>query len=360
MAGNTAVFGEVGNFVLLEIGGSGHLRQNCVVAFRVGVVGKKGLTLADAAGEEGVFLHGEGIAGKMLDGKGKGDLQVVAPHFSGAEGNVVNQVDGDVLEIDFGGGFNGATGFFGAVTAVQQVKNAIVEGLDTNTQSVDSQCFQCEKVISGKLFWVGFQCKLHIVVEGVESVELVDDSFQFAGGTQRRGAATEVKRVDVAAGQKVLPEFNFFDKGVPIGRFQPVGCDGVKGTIDALLFAKGNMNVDACHNSISRRKNSLFFVWSATIFLILLRLISQKIIMKYQYQTQGTCSRYIEFEIDENGLLHHVVFYGGCNGNLQGISKLVEGMKVEEVIAKLEGISCSGGPTSCPDQLANALKQLKP
>ena len=80
--------------------------------------------------------------------------------------------------------------------------------------------------------------------------------------------------------------------------------------------------------------------------------------MKYQYQTNGTCSRFIEFEV-ENGVLRNVVFYGGCNGNLQGIAKLVEGMKVKEVIAKLKGISCSGGPTSCPDQLATALEKVK-
>lgn len=80
--------------------------------------------------------------------------------------------------------------------------------------------------------------------------------------------------------------------------------------------------------------------------------------MKYQYQTQGTCSRFIEFEVVD-GLVRNVVFFGGCNGNLQGIGKLVEGMKVEEVIAKLKGISCSGGPTSCPDQLATALEKVK-
>lgn len=79
--------------------------------------------------------------------------------------------------------------------------------------------------------------------------------------------------------------------------------------------------------------------------------------MKYQYQTEGTCSRFIEFEIADDNTLHHVVFYGGCSGNLQGISKLVEGMSVDEVIGKLKGISCSGGPTSCPDQLAIALTE---
>lgn len=81
--------------------------------------------------------------------------------------------------------------------------------------------------------------------------------------------------------------------------------------------------------------------------------------MKYQYQTQGTCSKYIEFEIGEDKILHNVVFYGGCNGNLQGIGRLVEGMPVNEVIAKLDGIRCAGGPTSCPDQLANALKEIQ-
>lgn len=80
--------------------------------------------------------------------------------------------------------------------------------------------------------------------------------------------------------------------------------------------------------------------------------------MKYQYQTQGTCSKYIEFEVGEDLILHDVVFYGGCNGNLQGIAKLVEGQSVTDVIAKLDGIRCSGGPTSCPDQLANALKEV--
>ena len=73
------------------------------------------------------------------------------------------------------------------------------------------------------------------------------------------------------------------------------------------------------------------------------------------YETSGTCSRAISFEI-RDGKVHDVVFYGGCNGNLQGIGILVEGMDAEECIRKLGGISCSGGPTSCPDQLANALR----
>lgn len=78
--------------------------------------------------------------------------------------------------------------------------------------------------------------------------------------------------------------------------------------------------------------------------------------MQYTYKTNGTCSREIIFEIEE-GKVHNLYFIGGCNGNLQGIGKLVEGMNVEEVIARVEGISCGGRPTSCPDQLAQALKE---
>ena len=77
--------------------------------------------------------------------------------------------------------------------------------------------------------------------------------------------------------------------------------------------------------------------------------------MQYSYKTSGTCSREIVFEI-EDGKVRNLYFIGGCNGNLQGIGKLVEGMNVDEVIAKVEGISCGGRPTSCPDQLAQALK----
>lgn len=80
--------------------------------------------------------------------------------------------------------------------------------------------------------------------------------------------------------------------------------------------------------------------------------------MQYEYKTKGTCSQRILFEIEDNKLTN-VEFIGGCNGNLQGISKLVEGMDVDEVIARIEGIHCGMKPTSCPDQLATALKQAK-
>lgn len=78
--------------------------------------------------------------------------------------------------------------------------------------------------------------------------------------------------------------------------------------------------------------------------------------MQYEYKTKGTCSQRILFEIDE-GKVKNVQFLGGCSGNLQGISKLVEGMNVNEVIDRITGIRCGMKPTSCPDQLAKALKE---
>ncbi len=77
--------------------------------------------------------------------------------------------------------------------------------------------------------------------------------------------------------------------------------------------------------------------------------------MRYTYQTQGTCSQEIEFEL-EDGIIKSLTFYGGCHGNTQGISSLVIGMKAEDVIKKLEGIRCGYKSTSCPDQLSQALK----
>ena len=77
--------------------------------------------------------------------------------------------------------------------------------------------------------------------------------------------------------------------------------------------------------------------------------------MQFEYRTKGTCSQRIIFEIEDN-ILKNVQFLGGCNGNLKGISSLVEGMDIDEVIAKVEGIQCGFKATSCPDQLAKALK----
>ena len=76
-----------------------------------------------------------------------------------------------------------------------------------------------------------------------------------------------------------------------------------------------------------------------------------------KYKTKGTCSTQIDLEV-ENGIIKNVAFTGGCNGNLHGVSKLVEGMKAEDAIAKLKGIRCGYKNTSCPDQLATALEQI--
>ena len=78
---------------------------------------------------------------------------------------------------------------------------------------------------------------------------------------------------------------------------------------------------------------------------------------EYSYKTSGTCSREIHFELDDENKLRNVGFVGGCNGNLQGISSLVKGMKVEDAIERLSGIKCGSKATSCPDQLAKALRE---
>ena len=80
--------------------------------------------------------------------------------------------------------------------------------------------------------------------------------------------------------------------------------------------------------------------------------------MNIRYQTKGVCSTSIDIEV-EDGVIKFVEFFGGCNGNLQGISALVEGMKVDDAISRLKGIRCGFKTTSCPDQLARALEQIK-
>jgi len=79
--------------------------------------------------------------------------------------------------------------------------------------------------------------------------------------------------------------------------------------------------------------------------------------MKSTFKPKGTCSREITLEV-EDGIIKSVEFLGGCQGNLTGMSKLVAGMKVSDAIERLEGITCGTKPTSCPDQLATALKAM--
>ncbi len=77
--------------------------------------------------------------------------------------------------------------------------------------------------------------------------------------------------------------------------------------------------------------------------------------MKFSYQPRGVCSRRMEFEV-EDGKVVSIEVIGGCDGNLKGIASLLRGMPVQEVIDRLEGIRCGGKPSSCPDQIARALK----
>lgn len=80
--------------------------------------------------------------------------------------------------------------------------------------------------------------------------------------------------------------------------------------------------------------------------------------MTYTYKTKGTCASAIEIEINDNGIIENARFIGGCNGNTKGISALVKGMKAQDVIERLSGIRCGFKPTSCPDQLATALRKM--
>lgn len=81
--------------------------------------------------------------------------------------------------------------------------------------------------------------------------------------------------------------------------------------------------------------------------------------MTHIYETKGTCSKAIQIDLnEETGVINSVQFIGGCPGNTQGIGALVAGQKAKDVIERLSGIRCGAKPTSCPDQLAQALKQL--
>ncbi len=79
--------------------------------------------------------------------------------------------------------------------------------------------------------------------------------------------------------------------------------------------------------------------------------------MTYKYKTKGTCSMWIDLELNGD-VIESVRFHGGCDGNLKGIASMVKGMKAQDVISRLEGIRCGFKPTSCPDQLAKALKEI--
>lgn len=77
----------------------------------------------------------------------------------------------------------------------------------------------------------------------------------------------------------------------------------------------------------------------------------------FTYQTRGVCSRAIDISLDDDGIIREVVYHGGCSGNTQGVAALVAGMTAEEAIRRLSGIRCGLKSTSCPDQLATALRE---
>lgn len=78
----------------------------------------------------------------------------------------------------------------------------------------------------------------------------------------------------------------------------------------------------------------------------------------YTYSPKGVCSMKITFDVDENDIVSNIKFTGGCNGNTQGVASLANGRKKDELISLLSGIKCGFRPTSCPDQLAEALKEI--
>ncbi len=81
--------------------------------------------------------------------------------------------------------------------------------------------------------------------------------------------------------------------------------------------------------------------------------------MEYRYKPNGVCSVEMIFDIDENDIVKDLKVIGGCNGNLKGISSLISGMKIDDIIVKLSDIKCGYKDTSCPDQIAKALKEYK-
>lgn len=91
--------------------------------------------------------------------------------------------------------------------------------------------------------------------------------------------------------------------------------------------------------------------------MALLSSVTNKLTKKMVYMTTGTCAQAIDLDV-QDGIVKHLQFYGGCNGNTQGVCRLAEGMPVEEIIKRLKGIRCGNKPTSCPDQLATALEQM--
>ena len=110
-----------------------------------------------------------------------------------------------------------------------------------------------------------------------------------------------------------------------------------------------------CHVVIFAKKNRVKVCDNRKKFCIFATMKTKHV----QYQTHGTCSQLIDVTADENNIIQQVYFLGGCSGNLQGISQLVRGQHIDDVIKRLDGVRCGIKNTSCPDQLCRALEQLK-
>lgn len=112
-----------------------------------------------------------------------------------------------------------------------------------------------------------------------------------------------------------------------------------------------NINIFKKHTALEKNAVSWYIFYSRYS-------LKEVFNMKFTYRPKGTCSQFMELEVENNTLVSLEVL-GGCSGNLQGISKLVQGMDIDEVIDRLEGIRCGFKATSCPDQLAQALRKYK-
>lgn len=111
-------------------------------------------------------------------------------------------------------------------------------------------------------------------------------------------------------------------------------------------------------SSVYPLANTLVFCYTLSLVAKTIRNLRKVWVHTMKYQTKGVCSSSIDIEV-EGDVIKFVEFFGGCNGNLKGIASLVAGMKVDDAIAKLKGIRCGFKTTSCPDQLAQALEQIK-
>lgn len=125
-----------------------------------------------------------------------------------------------------------------------------------------------------------------------------------------------------------------------------------------LVQSSNRENSLSYHNKTGVRKCGCPFLF-ASFLIFAMKLNLEKRMKSIMYKTSGTCSQFVEMEADENNVVTRAVVIGGCHGNLQGICKLIVGMRLEDVKERLSGIRCGSKPTSCPDQIAKAIEELE-